>query len=237
MRVAAGRPRPAYAGDAEPFAGPPPERDRAMVAPSPVTPSPTPPAVPMTGPDLFALIVFITVFVLVLGAVGILLEHKLPGAGGFVKMAGWIALAVWWAFQSPHQDGFDIKRAIFVMLFGLPFIVGFVYFAKYALAHSPLVLSEEVKESAVPGGAGSEEYRQSMVGKSGTALSPLRPVGRVRIGDRILDAVSGSGWIEEGAEVTVAQEAGGEIIVMEKKIGDQPPEPIRGVRSASSGGK
>ncbi|MCX7805278.1 MAG: hypothetical protein N3A38_08825 [Planctomycetota bacterium] len=199
-----------------------------MVAPPNAPRPPPPPAAPLTGADLFGIIVFVIVFVLVLGAVAILLEHKLPGAGTFVKLAGWIALAVWWAFRSPHPDGFDIKRAIFVMLFGLPFVVGFVYFARYALAHSPLVLSEEVREAAVPGGSECTWDCRSMVGRSGTALSPLRPVGRVRIGEDIVDAVSGSGWIEEGAEVTVTRDAGGEIIVIERKPGAQAPEPDPG---------
>jgi membrane-bound serine protease (ClpP class) len=179
-----------------------------MVAPPPAPLSP--PSATLTGADLFAVLVFMAVFVLIVGGVSILIEHKVPGFGSVLHLVGWVILAVWWGLQNPDVL-FDVGRMVFVLLFGMPFIVGFVYFARYALEHSPLMLSQELSDGARSGAPAEEGC--SLTGKAGIALSPLRPVGRVGIGDRIFDAVSASGWVDEGEAVRVIRYDGGELLV------------------------
>ena len=41
------------------------------------------------------------------------------------------------------------------------------------------------------------------VGEEGVAITPLRPAGRVEIGDRVIDAVADFGFIDSGAKVRV----------------------------------
>lgn len=60
----------------------------------------------------------------------------------------------------------------------------------------------------------SSDYR-SFVGKEGDALSTLRPSGKVKIGDSVLDAVSDGGFIEQGRPVKVTAARSSYIIVRE----------------------
>jgi membrane-bound serine protease (ClpP class) len=41
------------------------------------------------------------------------------------------------------------------------------------------------------------------VGEVGMAITPLRPAGRVDMGDRVVDAISEFGFIEAGARVRI----------------------------------
>lgn len=56
-------------------------------------------------------------------------------------------------------------------------------------------------EAAIPAGA------------VGVAITPLRPAGRVQVGDKIIDAIADSGFIPSGAEVRVIRSSSFETIV------------------------
>jgi membrane-bound serine protease (ClpP class) len=53
-----------------------------------------------------------------------------------------------------------------------------------------------------------------MLGKVGTAMTVLRPSGRVTIGDEIFDAISEDGFINKGEVVRVVKDEAGQIYVM-----------------------
>jgi len=54
---------------------------------------------------------------------------------------------------------------------------------------------------------------QSLVGRNGTAVTILRPAGKARIDDRIIDVVSDGPFIEQGATVQVIEVLGNRIVV------------------------
>ncbi len=54
------------------------------------------------------------------------------------------------------------------------------------------------------------------IGTEGTAVTDLRPVGRIRFGERIFDGVSQQGFVEKGTKVKVI-ETGDNRILVEKK--------------------
>lgn len=62
-------------------------------------------------------------------------------------------------------------------------------------------------------GGGGEESLQTMVGRTGTTETDLRPVGRVRFGDLVHDGQSRSGFIEAGVEVEVVAADGNRLVV------------------------
>ena len=49
------------------------------------------------------------------------------------------------------------------------------------------------------------ELEQSMIGRVATTVTPLRPIGVIRIDDRRRDALAESGIIEEGVEVEIVE--------------------------------
>ena len=53
----------------------------------------------------------------------------------------------------------------------------------------------------------------AQVGQQGVVETPLRPVGRVRIGEELFDAVAEEGLIESGVTIEVIQERFGELVV------------------------
>jgi membrane-bound serine protease (ClpP class) len=65
--------------------------------------------------------------------------------------------------------------------------------------------------------ANSSETMRVSVGDCGTALTLLRPSGKVKIGSRIVDAITEGEFLEKNVEVIVAAIKGNRIIV-ERKI-------------------
>jgi len=63
----------------------------------------------------------------------------------------------------------------------------------------------------------STESRTDLAGKTGTALTPLRPAGVVLIDGERIDAVSEGGFVEPGARVRVARVEGLRVVVKESK--------------------
>ncbi|QDU98648.1 NfeD family protein [Lignipirellula cremea] len=53
------------------------------------------------------------------------------------------------------------------------------------------------------------------VGDWGVAISPLRPAGKIEVGDTLLDVTSEGGFIEHGAQVKIVQIRGNRIVVRE----------------------
>ncbi len=59
-----------------------------------------------------------------------------------------------------------------------------------------------------------KEKQQSLVGRQGTAHTVLRPSGKVMIGDEVYPAVAETGFIVQGAEITVRREEQGQLYVV-----------------------
>ncbi len=51
------------------------------------------------------------------------------------------------------------------------------------------------------------------VGDRGAAVSPLRPAGRVKFGDNIVDCVSEAAFLEKGAEAQIIKVQGNRVVV------------------------
>jgi membrane-bound serine protease (ClpP class) len=95
-----------------------------------------------------------------------------------------------------------------------------------------LVLRDEVVEDA--GGAGLLAAMSTVSGgvgrgDTGIALTPLRPAGRVQIGDQIVDVVSDFGFIRAGASVRV-------VAVDQFRVTVEPIGPQGGAEGAGGAG-
>lgn len=61
---------------------------------------------------------------------------------------------------------------------------------------------------------------ENLVGQSGRTLTPLRPSGRARFGERIVDVVTEGGFIPPDTQVEVLSVAGARVVVQQR-----PPAP------------
>ncbi|MSR84783.1 MAG: hypothetical protein EXS58_18025 [Candidatus Latescibacteria bacterium] len=55
-----------------------------------------------------------------------------------------------------------------------------------------------------------------LAGQTGEALTPLRPSGRARFGERIVDVVTQGGFIARGTPVAVLEVVGSRVVVQER---------------------
>jgi len=63
-------------------------------------------------------------------------------------------------------------------------------------------------DSVLPG-------RDELLGQLGTALTPLRPAGRAKLGELAVDVVTEGGFVECGTAIEVVRVAGNKVIVHE----------------------
>ncbi len=62
----------------------------------------------------------------------------------------------------------------------------------------------------------SKKEVSNLIGKTGTALTDLRPAGAIKLGRKRIDAVTAGEYIEKGAKIVIVQEEGSKIVVEEK---------------------
>ena len=80
-----------------------------------------------------------------------------------------------------------------------------------ARAWSRLVLGSDT--SRVRGFDSVDPGRDTLLGERGEALTALRPAGRARFGEQVVDVVSEGGFIGRGERVEVLQVAGNRVVV------------------------
>lgn len=71
-----------------------------------------------------------------------------------------------------------------------------------------------LRDSA-PGPTSSHYPNQPLIGDRGETLSMLRPAGKARVGDRVLDVVSEGPYISSGSQVEIVSVSGNRIVVRE----------------------
>ncbi len=155
------------------------------------------------------------VLALVLGYVLIVIEIFQPGFGIF-GIVGGILVVLGIVLRVIVGDG-NIYAQIFTLLFleTLGVFIAFMVLAltvkKGWLDHSPLV--ETGTAVAVERSDGTPD-RRDLGGKSGVALTDLRPVGKADIDGVVLDVVSEGGfYIKQGEKVRVVKADGMQVSV------------------------
>jgi membrane-bound serine protease (ClpP class) len=67
--------------------------------------------------------------------------------------------------------------------------------------------------SGIASVAVQEQKLQTLLGSEGVAVSPLRPGGKVQLGEQVLDALSQSEFIAKGSRIRVVGKTGTEVVV------------------------
>lgn len=122
---------------------------------------------------------------------GILLGLTLAAASG----------SVWFGFEISNVVGLSVLGANLVLL---P-LAG--WRALEHVPNTPVALREQLQ------GTATDDRQQAYVGREGVCETDLRPVGRVRIGDDILEAQMAHGFLVRGSAVRVTRLVGGHLFV------------------------
>lgn len=111
--------------------------------------------------------------------------------------------------------------------------VAFYFIAKH-LESLPLLnrlvlnnapLADESEGPSLLEAMGEGEQPIAAVGSVGVAVTPLRPAGKIEIGDRVLDAVADIGFIQAGAKVRVVSAS--EFRVAVEEVAEARPDEVK----------
>jgi len=111
--------------------------------------------------------------------------------------------------------------------FVVAFIASIVFIRFVMPRFSRVVKGPYLMETLSGGRADSEAGKGIAVGDVGTVVNPLRPSGKVRIGERVVDVVAEGDFVEKDAVVIVTFVTGNKITVSRKvDIGTNPMLPM-----------
>ena len=158
---------------------------------------------------LFETISTVSIILFFVGMALITVELFIPGIGIFGGL-GAICLVLAIVFQAKTVlQGLVLFLIIAVVVAALALIVA-RSFKKGRLYRSSLVLKNEERKEE--GYLSNADY-SSLVGKTGTSLSPLRPAGRANIDGTVTDVVTGGEFIDTGEKIVVLESVGRRILV------------------------
>ncbi len=151
---------------------------------------------------------------LALGVAIAVLEMFVP-SGGVLSIAAVGALigsiACFFAFDT--TAGF-VAMAVYAAGAPVAIVLGLKVWQHTPLAKSMVLGNAAAEEDEVRGGS-SEGAAQAaaLVGQTGVAITPLRPVGFVRLGRERIEAQAETDMIDPGTRVTIVECEGARIVV------------------------
>ena len=140
----------------------------------------------------------------------IILEAFIPGFGvaGFFGIL--LEVTALWATWKLHGVVTALIALVAVLLLvGAAIFISYRSAMKGRLSKSPLVL-KDTEEAAGP------SAQADWTGKTGTAVTALRPAGEVEIAGVRMNASSAGEFVAKGTEVTVTGTEGGRLVVRAK---------------------
>lgn len=152
-----------------------------------------------------------TLVCLIVGLVLLVIEMFLPGIGlagvsGMLALIAVVVMQLGWG--NPRVALYVIAITLLIIILGLIWIIR--SFQRGRLSKSFLVLREQSDGTSVPEVATA---KSDLVGKSGVALTTLRPAGIAEIGDKRVDVTTAGEFIPKGSRVTVVSAQGMHILV------------------------
>jgi len=145
------------------------------------------------------------VFLLVLGYVLLLLEIVVPGGILGVLGAACVLFGCYQAFQ--HGTGWGTGAVALSVAVGATTV--WLFFR--SRAGRKLVLDGQLHRRE--GWTSSEKDLDALLGQEGIALSALRPAGVAQLGERRIDVVSDSEFLDAGVRVRVVEVEGRRVMV------------------------
>jgi membrane-bound serine protease (ClpP class) len=156
----------------------------------------------------YAALAFIIGVALLLIEVFVIPGFGVAGIAGIVLMVG----SVFFVFRNAYK----LETAVFGLSFAIILTFAFAIALSYTLpktrAWNHLVL-ETAMDSGMGFHSAPREDFQEYLGKTGVALTPLRPAGTVRVDDKRLDVVTSGDFIMRETPVKIINVEGSKIFV------------------------
>lgn len=152
-----------------------------------------------------------TIVCLVIALVMFVIELFTPGIGvagatGLLSLIAVIVMQLGWGH--PRVALYIIAISLLLIILGLVWVIRSMQRGR--LSKSFLVLNEHSSGTSVPEVAAA---KAELLGKSGIALTTLRPSGIAEIDGKRLDVTTAGTFIQKGEPVTVVKAEGMHIIV------------------------
>ena len=160
---------------------------------------------PTAIPTILCLIVAVIMFVIELFTPGI----GIAGATGLVALIAVVVMQLGWG--NPQVALYIIAISLLLIILALIWVIR--SFQRGRLSRSFLVLNEQSNGTSVPDIASA---KSELVGKSGVAISTLRPAGIAEIDGKRIDVLTAGEFIEKGSPITVVKAEGMHILVIKK---------------------
>ena len=160
----------------------------------------------MLGPTAVA-----TIVCLIIALVMFVIELFTPGVGvagatGLLALIAVIVMQLGWGH--PRVALYIIAIALLLIILGLIWIIR--SFQRGRLSKSFLVLKEHSDGTSVPEVAAA---KNELLGKTGIALTTLRPSGIAEIDGKRVDVMTAGSFIQKGETITVIKAEGIHILV------------------------
>lgn len=157
---------------------------------------------PTAMATIICLIIALVMFVIELFTPGI----GVAGATGLLSLIAVIVMQLGWGH--PQVALYIIAIALLLIILGLVWVIRSMQRGR--LSKSFLVLHERSSGTSVPDVASAKE---DLVGKTGIAISTLRPAGIAEIDGKRIDVTTDGTFIQKGEAVKVVKAEGIHIIV------------------------
>jgi len=171
------------------------------------------------GVFLIVVEIFLLPGMLIFGVTGALLAVAglvYTMAGLDFRMPGWSVEEV--TVGTFHWPIINLGVAMIASVIGVLVLMRFLPETKLM---NRLILGAEVQGGTAQGdqpkasASGPREGLREWIGEEGVAETPLRPAGRVRFQETVVDVIADSGWIDAGSPVRAISQQGGEVVVEE----------------------
>lgn len=143
-------------------------------------------------------------FLLILIEIFLVPGFNIFGVFGFIMVVLGIVLA---------YSKLDLRIANFILVASLILSVVLIRVIVKSKTWHRMIL--EVKQEKIQGFHASKEDLQKLIGKTGTAYTPLRPAGTALIEDQKIDVMTEGGFIEKDRPVEVILVEGNRVVVRE----------------------
>ena len=147
----------------------------------------------------------------------------IAGISGLMLTLGSLVMAsrrIEWPQTSEQFTGLGVDVLIVLSAFG-GFLVALVILANYMgeipglgrLTLKPQVTTQGMVTTAPASSAVIPGWQRVETGDVGTTLSPLRPAGKMQIGDHLIDVVTEGDFVDSDVEVKVIAKQGARVVV------------------------
>ena len=156
----------------------------------------------------WAALAFVLGLGLILVEVFVLPGFGVAGISGIILMFG----GIFYVFKSAYQFETAILAFSSVIVLTAAFVIATFCFFPKTRAWKHFALATEMSSDIGFHSAGDEDY-QSYVGQTGTAITPLRPAGTIRLAGKRVDVLTAGDFIPSETAVKVIEVEGSKVFV------------------------